>query len=249
MRRMQRLIAASVLVAFSGALAGCSSNISSFDPMDWLDWIDTKKKLQGERKPVFPEGVPGLEQGVPKSLYKGASQQEIDQQNAQAAAAAAQPVQDTKPKRTAKSKSKQPATASTDAAAAAPAPEEDATPAAPPAPKPKKMARQRTSRLIRNLPPLRRRSRLKPRSNLPRRSLRRCRAARSRTSLLVEHLLARSRPGFRQNMLGLDFSRARIADVLYDRHYRPAQRRKIDAVQSAGWTKAGVGRRRTRRHP
>ena len=89
MRRMRRLIAASVLVAFSGALAGCSNNISSFDPMDWLDWIDTKKKLQGERKPVFPEGVPGLEQGVPKSLYKGASQQEIDQQNAQAAATAA----------------------------------------------------------------------------------------------------------------------------------------------------------------
>jgi hypothetical protein len=140
MRRMQRLIAASVLVAFSGALAGCSSNVSSFDPMDWLDWIDTKKKLQGERKPVFPEGVPGLEQGVPKSLYKG-SQQEADQ-NAQAAAPAAPPAQDTKPKRTAKSKTKQPATASTDAAAAT---EEDATPAAPPPPKPKKIARQRTT--------------------------------------------------------------------------------------------------------
>jgi len=70
MRRLQRLIAASVLVALSGALVGCSSNINSFDPMDWLDWIDTKKKLQGERKPVFPDGVPGLEPGVPKSLYK-----------------------------------------------------------------------------------------------------------------------------------------------------------------------------------
>jgi hypothetical protein len=79
MRRMQRLIAASVLVAFSGASVGCSSNVSSFDPMDWLDWIDTKKKLPGERKPVFPEGVPGLEQGVPKSLYKGNSQQGADQ--------------------------------------------------------------------------------------------------------------------------------------------------------------------------
>jgi hypothetical protein len=142
MRRMQRLIAAFVLVALSGAVTGCSNNVSSFDPMDWLDWIDTKKKLQGDRKPVFPEGVPGLEQGVPKSLYKGASQQEIDQQNAQAAAAAAQPVQDAKSKRTAKSKSKQPATASTDSAAP---PEEDATAAAQPAPKPKKVARQRTT--------------------------------------------------------------------------------------------------------
>lgn len=143
MRRMKRLIAASVLIALSGAVAGCSSGISSWDPMDMLDWLDTKKKLPGERKPVFPDGVPGLEQGVPKSLYKGASQQEIDQQNAQAAAAAAaQPAQDAKPKRTAKSKSKQPATASTEPAAV---PEEDATPAAPEAPKPKKIVRQRTT--------------------------------------------------------------------------------------------------------
>ena len=73
MRRSQRLIAASVLIALSGAVAGCSSSISSWDPMDMLDLLDTKKKLPGERKPVFPDGVPGLEQGVPKSLYKGAS--------------------------------------------------------------------------------------------------------------------------------------------------------------------------------
>jgi hypothetical protein len=140
MRRMQRLIAASVLIALSGAIGGCSSNISSFDPMDWLDFLDTKKKLQGDRKPVFPDGVPGLDQGVPKSLYKGASQQEVDQ-NTQAAAAP--PPPDTKAKRTAKSKSKQPATtASTDPAAAT---EEDTTAAAPPAPKPKKIVHQRTT--------------------------------------------------------------------------------------------------------
>lgn len=100
MRRLQRLIAASVLVALSTVIAGCSSNMSSFDPMDWLDWIDTKKKLPGERKPVFPDGVPGLEQGVPKSLYKGA--QEGDQ-NAQGAVPAngqqsgAQPAQPAPP--------------------------------------------------------------------------------------------------------------------------------------------------------
>jgi hypothetical protein len=139
MRRLQRLISASVLIALSGAIGGCSSGMSSFDPMDWLDFLDTKKKLQGERKPVFPEGVPGLEQGVPKSLYKGASQQEVDQ-NTQVVAAP--PPPDNKPKKTAKSKSKQPATASTDPAAA---PEEDATAAAPPAPKPKKIVRQRTT--------------------------------------------------------------------------------------------------------
>src|SRR5579871_2976485 len=136
MRRLKRLIAASVLVALSGAIAGCSSSVNSFDPMDWLDWLDTKKKLQGDRKPVFPEGVPGLEQGVPKSLYKGA--QEQADADAAAAAAQQQPPPDDKPKKTAKKKP--PATtAATDTA-----PEEDATAAAPPAPS-KKIVRQRTT--------------------------------------------------------------------------------------------------------
>jgi len=133
MRCFQRLIAASVLMALSGAVAGCSGSVSSWDPMDMLDFLDTKKKLQGERKPVFPDGVPGLEQGVPKSLYKGAQQ---------AAAAAAQAAEDTKSKRSAKSKSRQPATANADPAAT---PEEDTSAAAPPAPKPKKVVRQRTT--------------------------------------------------------------------------------------------------------
>src|SRR6202022_3562953 len=76
MRGSQRLIALAVVIALSGALAGCGGGgMSSFDPSDLLDWLDTKKKLPGERKPVFPEGVPGLEQGVPKDLYKGAQQQ------------------------------------------------------------------------------------------------------------------------------------------------------------------------------
>src|SRR4249919_788395 len=92
MRRSQRLIATAVLIALSGALAGCGGGgMSSFDPSDMLDFLDTKKKLPGERKPVFPEGVPGLEQGVPKGLYKGSRQQQIDEQNAQATAATAPP--------------------------------------------------------------------------------------------------------------------------------------------------------------
>jgi len=148
MRRSQRLIAAAVLIALTGALAGCSGGgISSFDPSDMLDFLDTKKKLQGERKPVFPEGVPGLEQGVPKNLYKGASQQEIDQQNAAALAPPQQPQPQEKPKRGAKSKGKPPAadTAADPAAAPAAGTEEDAAAAAPPAPKPKKIVRQRTT--------------------------------------------------------------------------------------------------------
>jgi hypothetical protein len=150
MRRSQRLIAAAVLIALSGVLAGCSSSLSNFDPSDLLDFLDTKKKLPGERKPVFPDGVPGLEQGVPKELYKGSAQERLDQQNAQAAAAAsAPPPEQPKSKHAAKSKGKPPATAST-APTAAPDPdaapeEEGGTAAAPPAPKPKKIVRRRTT--------------------------------------------------------------------------------------------------------
>ena len=140
--RSQRLIAAAVVIALSSALAGCSTGFSNFDPSDLLDWLDTKKKLPGERKPVFPQGVPGLEQGVPKDLYKSSVEQRQQQDAAAAAAAAAQPVEEPKSKSGAKSKGKGKQTASTaPAPAAAPdsetAPEEEgSTAAAPPAPKP-----------------------------------------------------------------------------------------------------------------
>ena len=151
MRRPQRLIATAVVIAWSGVLAGCAGGMSSFDPSDLLDFLDTEKKLPGERKPVFPEGVPGLEQGVPKNLYKGSQQEQIDQQNAEAAAAAAAaapPAEE--PKRGAKSRGR-PVTASrAPGPAAAPdpdaAPEEDgSTAAAPPPPKPAKIIRRRTT--------------------------------------------------------------------------------------------------------
>src|SRR3954471_11908444 len=107
-RRSQRLIAATVLVALSSALGGCSSGLSNWDPTDLLDFLDTKKKLPGERKAVFPDGVPGLEQGVPKELYKGSAQERIDQQNAEAATAAAStpPPAEPNAKQAAKSKGK-----------------------------------------------------------------------------------------------------------------------------------------------
>jgi hypothetical protein len=142
--RSQRVIAAAVVIALSSALAGCSGGMGNFDPSDMLDWLDTKKKLPGERKPVFPQGVPGLEQGVPKDLYKGAAQQPDP------ALAAAQPVEEPKQKNAAKSKGKGKQTASTaPAPAAAPdreaAPEEEgSTAAAPPAPK-AKIVRRRTT--------------------------------------------------------------------------------------------------------
>ena len=143
MRRPQRLIAAAVLVALSGALAGCGGGgLGNFDPSDMLDFLDTKKKLPGERKAVFPDGVPGLDQGVPKDLYKGARQQQLDDPNAQAATAAPPPAEEPRSKRGAKGKqAAAPAAAEPDAAPE----EEGSTGAAPPAPKPQKVARKRTT--------------------------------------------------------------------------------------------------------
>jgi hypothetical protein len=159
MRRSQRLIAAAVLISFSAVLAGCSSSFGSdFDPTDLLDWLDTKKKLPGERKPVFPEGVPGMEQGVPKEMYKGAQQ---DDPNAQALAApppqaqpqpqvAQQPLEpppgSPQAIKRAKAKAKSqaaPAAAEPDGETAA-ASQGDGTQATPPAPK-KKIVRKRTT--------------------------------------------------------------------------------------------------------
>ena len=65
--------ARAVLIATTLALplAGCES-INGFDPTEWIpnDPFGTKKKLTGERKPVFPEGVPGLARGVPAELMR-----------------------------------------------------------------------------------------------------------------------------------------------------------------------------------
>jgi len=56
-------------------LAGCGSVGDALDPTEWFagasDLFNTKKKLPGDRKPVFPEGVPGVSQGIPPDLMKG----------------------------------------------------------------------------------------------------------------------------------------------------------------------------------
>ncbi len=144
MRRSQRLIALTVLVALTGALGGCAGG-SNFDPSDLLDFLDTKKKLPGDRKPVFPEGVPGLEQGVPKELYKGAQQQNADP-GAQAAVPPPAP-EEPKAKKGAKGRQQAaaPAAASSDPQDGEAAAVEEGAAAVPPAPKPKKIARRRTT--------------------------------------------------------------------------------------------------------
>jgi hypothetical protein len=147
------LIATAVLIALSGALAGCGST-GNFDPSDLLAFLDTKKKLPGDRKPVFPEGVPGLEQGVPKDLYKGARQQ-VDDPNAQAAAAGSSAGGRTESKRGANPRANRPPPPPLRQRPRRRPRGEGGTAAAPPAPKPAKIVRKRTT-----APP--------PRTNRPR---------------------------------------------------------------------------------
>jgi hypothetical protein len=61
------LTVGTLLIGF--ALVGCED----FDPSAVFDseLFNTKKKLPGERIPVFPEGTPGVPQGVPPELVKG----------------------------------------------------------------------------------------------------------------------------------------------------------------------------------
>lgn len=88
MRRSERLMISAVLISLCGMLAGCGGGgLNNWDPTDMFNFLDTKKKMPGNRQPVFPNGVPGIEQGVPKDLYK--SDVGLQQAQEQAAAAAA----------------------------------------------------------------------------------------------------------------------------------------------------------------
>ncbi len=96
MRRMHRIVLLVGLIALAPVLAGCES----FD-MDKFDifGLNEKKKLPGDRKPVFPEGVPGVSQGIPSEYIKG-NQPPPDTAQAQPAepdkaAAAAEPAKKT----------------------------------------------------------------------------------------------------------------------------------------------------------
>ena len=92
MRRTQRIVLLAAFVLAAPVLSGCAN----FDP-ESLDifGLTEKKKLPGERKPVFPEGVPGVVQGVPPQYMKG-NQPPADADTALNPAPAA-PVEQAKP--------------------------------------------------------------------------------------------------------------------------------------------------------
>jgi hypothetical protein len=73
MRRLHRVVMLAMLLALAPALAGCEN----FDP-DKLDFLglNKKKPLPGDRKPLFPEGVPGVSQGIPPEYLKGNEQEQ-----------------------------------------------------------------------------------------------------------------------------------------------------------------------------
>ena len=87
-----RLVLAAMVAATGPVLSAC-------DSLDSFEIFDSKKKLTGDRKPVFPEGVPGVASGVPPELVKGYREPEgggLDPAKA-AAVAAAEPA--AKPKK------------------------------------------------------------------------------------------------------------------------------------------------------
>ena len=89
-----RLVLAAIVVATGPVLSAC-------DSLDKFDVFDSKKKLAGERKPVFPEGVPGVSSGVPPELVKGYHEPEgggLDPAKAAAEAAAEPAARPKKPK-------------------------------------------------------------------------------------------------------------------------------------------------------
>ena len=96
-RRPAHLALAVVVIAAGPVLSAC-------DSLDSLEIFDSKKKLAGERRPVFPDGVPGVASGVPPELVKGYRELDggrLDPAKA-AAEAAAEPT--AKPKKRAEPK-------------------------------------------------------------------------------------------------------------------------------------------------
>lgn len=68
MRPLHRFVLLAALVGFVPVLTACTD----FD-LDKLDvfGLNEKKKLPGERKELFPGGVPGVTQGIPPEYMKG----------------------------------------------------------------------------------------------------------------------------------------------------------------------------------
>jgi hypothetical protein len=102
-----RAIPAVFTLALGLSLSACSSN-GDFDPTELVPTtlFGGKKPIPGDRRAVFPEGVPGVPQGVPPEMMKGYQEPVQEAQPASEAApekpkkVAAKPAAKPKPKKT-----------------------------------------------------------------------------------------------------------------------------------------------------
>jgi hypothetical protein len=85
-------------------LAACTPG-GQFDPTEVVstDIFNNKKRISGDREPVFPQGVPGAETGVPPDLVRGyqppPEAPALTDNGAQATAKAAAAAEKPKPKK------------------------------------------------------------------------------------------------------------------------------------------------------
>ena len=106
MRRFHRAAMLAALLALAPVLTACEN--FDHDKLDVFG-LNKKKPLPGDRKPLFPEGVPGVTQGIPPEYMKGNTAEQPGAAIAVAAppaAAAAQPPAEQQPKAKPKPKPK-----------------------------------------------------------------------------------------------------------------------------------------------
>jgi hypothetical protein len=92
-RRFPKLVWAGAACALGIVLGSCTPG-GQFDPTELLsnDIFNTKKTIQGDREPLFPNGVPGAETGVPPDLVKGYQPPPDQAATAESADTTAKPV-------------------------------------------------------------------------------------------------------------------------------------------------------------
>jgi hypothetical protein len=114
--RYRTLLSAAAL-ALSFALIGCDTADTMDKLTDMIPFGDNKKPLPGDRKEVFPQGVPGVPQGVPSDLVKGNEPPPDANTPPPQQAAAPPPAEKPKPKKKVQAKPKAPPQASPDQSA------------------------------------------------------------------------------------------------------------------------------------
>ena len=85
--RIIRAILFAAALPLAAGLAGCGTFWDGANSMtdkfsdamhDFNPFGTNKKPLPGERRPVFPEGVPGVQQGIPSDLMRHNNPQSTD---------------------------------------------------------------------------------------------------------------------------------------------------------------------------